>query len=384
VTLVDAVEKVTPALAVQAAACNDAGRLADESWSLLHECGILRSLQPARFGGGEESFVDFVEAVRLLSTAAPAAGWVAGVIGVHPWQLALFDERTQQEMWANDPSRMHSSSYNPTGRATPVDGGYEVSGRWSFSSGSDHCSAVNLGAAVPSERGGRELRSLILFDDQYVIEDKWDVAGLRGTGSKDIVVESAFVPTYRTQSHLDYALGEPLPGWQLNSSPLYRLPWSVVFNIALAASVVGAARGYVEVWIAEAGDRRLPGAVALADDPLTQRRLAEADYALTTAELRLRSTAAELAERAHADDTPTMDERGRYRWSINRACEMVSQQVSELHRAASGRVIFRDHPLHGWFNDVQSGMGHTFLLSDPVARAVGGQLLGTSNPEMIL
>jgi len=124
--------------------------------------------------------------------------------------------------------------------------------------------------------------------------------------------------------------------------------------------------------------------VALADDPLTQRRLAEADYALTTAELRLRSTAAELAERAHADDTPTMDERGRYRWSINRACEMVSQQVSELHRAASGRVIFRDHPLHGWFNDVQSGMGHTFLLSDPVARAVGGQLLGTSNPEMIL
>ena len=86
-----------------------------------------------------------------LSRANPSAGWVAGVIGVHPWQLALFDERAQEAMWADDPATMHSSSYNPTGKAEKVDGGYRVSGRWSFSSGCDHCHGVNLGAIV---RGG--------------------------------------------------------------------------------------------------------------------------------------------------------------------------------------------------------------------------------------
>jgi 3-hydroxy-9,10-secoandrosta-1,3,5(10)-triene-9,17-dione monooxygenase len=311
---------------------------------------------------------------------------VAGVIGVHPWQLALFHDEAQQEMWADDPTRMHSSSYNPTGKAERVDGGYKVWGRWSFSSGCDHCEGVNLGAVVPDpEATIPDFRSFLLHVDQYRIEDNWHVAGLRGTGSKDIVVEETFVPEHRTQSHVDYAMGQPLPGQDVNPGPLYRLPWSVVFNMALAASVFGSARGFVDAWIAENASRSLPvGGGRLADDPISQRRLAEATWAVEAAIGRMRADAVELWDMAEASHVATMAERGHFRWNLNRGCELVGNAVGELFRAASGRSIFLDHPLQSRFQDVQGALGHAFLVADPLAKAVGGSLLGASKPEVVL
>lgn len=386
-TLTDQVRQVQDELVREAADSDAQGRLTDRSWELLQECGILRALQPRRFGGAEAPLPEFIDAVIELSAAAPSAGWVAAVIGVHPWQLALFPDQAQQEMWAPDPARMHSSSYNPTGRAVPVDGGHRVSGRWSFSTGCEHCRGVNLGAIVTSEEpadGAPDYRSFLLHPDQYVIEPNWDVAGLRGTGSHDIVVEDAFVPDHRSQSHLDYAQGAPLPGWQVNPGPLYRLPWSVVFNTTLAASILGSARGYVDLWTAQTAERRIPPGIALADDPLTQRRLAEAIWILDAALAMLRADTRELTARAEAHDPVTMAERGHYRWNANRGCELVHDAVVALHRSATGRTIFRDHPLHRRFQDLQGGLGHAFLVADPLARAVGGERLATTTPEMVL
>ena len=165
-SLVTIAEQLGPELAAARAEGDEARRLPDAVWKALLESGILRSLQPARWGGGEVHLLEFVDAVMALSRANPSAGWVAGVIGVHPWQLALFDERAQEAMWGDDPATMHSSSYNPTGKAEKVDGGYRVSGRWSFSSGCDHCHGVNLGAIV---RGGEvpDFRSFLLLPGQY-------------------------------------------------------------------------------------------------------------------------------------------------------------------------------------------------------------------------
>ncbi len=245
--LIDTVRALEPALAAGIVEGEQLRRLPDGVWQQLLDGGILRSLQPARWGGGEVAYLEFFDAVREIARINPSAGWIAGVIGVHPWQLALFDERAQDEMWSSEPWTMHSSSYNPTGKAEQVDGGYRVYGRWSFSSGCDFCPAVNLGAVVPRGEGlPPDFRSFLLHRDQYRIEDNWHVAGLKATGSNDIVVEDAFVPTYRTQSHLDYAIGAPLPGQVKNDVALYRLPWSVIFNGVLAAAVLGMARGFID------------------------------------------------------------------------------------------------------------------------------------------
>ena len=101
--LVEEAKRVAPELAAAAAEGDELRRLPDSSWKLLQEGGFLRALQPARFGGGEVTLLEFVDAVVELATASPSAGWVAGVIGVHPWQLALFPDEAQQEMWGGGP-----------------------------------------------------------------------------------------------------------------------------------------------------------------------------------------------------------------------------------------------------------------------------------------
>lgn len=381
--LLDIVREIEPVLVTGIEEGERERRLPDSVWKALLDSGILRALQPARWGGGEVPFLEFFDAVRELARINSSAGWIAGVIGVHPWQLALFDDRAQEEMWAADPARMHSSSYNPTGKAEAVDGGYRVSGRWSFSSGCDHCSAVNLGAVVKKADGAGDYRSFVLEGDQYRIEDNWHVAGLKGTGSKDIVVEAAFVPPYRTQSHMDYAAGAALPGQVKNSGALYRQPWSVVFNAVLAASVLGMARGFIDAWADECKGR-VAGGGRLADDPLSQRRLAEATWDLEAATAIVRADLTTLAAMAERGETPTMAIRGQMRWNMNRGCERVAEAVGKLFRAASGRSIFLDHPLQRRYQDFQAGMGHAFLVADPLARAVGGEWLGTSKPEMVL
>ena len=382
-SLVIEAARVAPELAAARAEGDELRRLPDAVWQRLLEGGFLRSLQPERWGGGEVELLEFLDAIMTLSAANPSAGWVAGVIGVHPWQLALFDDRAQEDQWGEDPARLHSSSYNPTGRAERVGGGYKVWGRWSFSSGCDNCRGVNVGAIVPGSEIP-EFRSFLLAPDQYRIEDTWHVAGLKGTGSKDIVVDEVVVPDYRTQSHIDYAVGAPLPGQVHNDGPLYRLPWSVVFNMALAASILGSARGFVELWVAETRDRFVAGSGRLADDPLTQRRLADTLWDLDAATTVLRADVQSMWEMAQARQTPTMEERARWRWNTNRGCERVAGACADLFRAASGRTVFLDHPLQARFADLQAGLGHAFLVPDPLAKAVGGHQLGTTKPELVL
>ena len=387
-SLVDEAKRLAPAFAASAADDDQLRHLSDKTWRHLIDGGFVRALQPARWGGGEVHFVEFIDATAEISRASPSAGWVAGVIGVHPWQLALFPDAAQREMWGDDPTTMHSSSYNPTGKAEMVPGGYRVSGRWSFSSGCDLCQAVNLGANAGLRELGPasvpDFRSFVLYRDQYRIDDTWHVAGLNGTGSKDIVVDDAFVPAHRSQSHLDYAMNLPLPGQELNAGPLYRMPWSVVFNMALAASVLGSARGFIDTWIEQTRSRKLTQGLRAADDSLTQQRLAEATWYLDAATTKLRADALELWQMAQAHESASMQLRAQIRWNMNRGCELVGNAIVELFRAASGRSIFLDHPLQRRFQDMQGALGHAFLVPDPLARAVGGAVLGATKPEFVL
>src|SRR5687768_9854900 len=133
--LADKARAAAPTLVAADAASCEQGKLTDEAVAALRSTGVLRALQPARWGGGETSIAEYAEAVIEIGRHSASAGWVASVVGVHPWQIALFPEETQKEIWGADPDRPIASSYTPTGTIEKVDGGYRVSGRWSFSSG---------------------------------------------------------------------------------------------------------------------------------------------------------------------------------------------------------------------------------------------------------
>ena len=145
------IEDAGSILAEFSAAGDQLGRLSDQTAKELRASGVVRLLQPADFGGYEADPRDFLNAVMDIGNWCPSAGWVAGVVGVHPWELAFNDRRLQEEVWGADPDTWVASPYAPSGTATPTDGGYILNGRWKFSSGTDLCDWVVLGAAVAGD-----------------------------------------------------------------------------------------------------------------------------------------------------------------------------------------------------------------------------------------
>ena len=380
--LLDKVRAAGPTLAASDAVSSAEGRLSDEAVAALSETGIFRALQPARWGGGEAALEEYAEAIIEIGRHSASAGWVSSVVGVHPWQIALFPEQTQAEIWGADPDRRIASSYTPTGRIEKVAGGYRVSGRWSFSSGIGISSGVILGGiAGTREIDGVEhpdFTAVILDESDYRVEHAWNVAGLRGTGSNDVVVDDVFVPEHRGQSHVHYThgLGTPLPGQELNDGPLYRTPWAVTFNLIIAAGALGACLGFYDQWVTETRARRTNYGQLLREEPVVQDHLAEAAWQLDAAVLKVRRTASELMEHAERGEIPSPEQRAFWRWDVARSANAAVDTVQALMRVSSGRSAFVDHPLQTRFQDAIAAGSHAFLFDDPLAKAWGGRHLG--------
>ena len=112
--VLDAVAELLPVLRERAQETEDLRRIPDENVKGLQDTGFFRLLQPRRYAGLEASPVDFYRGVRMIAGACGSTGWVSSVLGVHPWQLGLYDDRAQREVWADDPATLISSSWPMT------------------------------------------------------------------------------------------------------------------------------------------------------------------------------------------------------------------------------------------------------------------------------
>ncbi|MBU1801045.1 MAG: acyl-CoA dehydrogenase family protein, partial [Actinobacteria bacterium] len=242
-TVLDGVRDVLPTLRERADETERLRVVPEASIKELEETGFFKLLQPKRFDGLEADPVDFYTAVRDIAGACGSTGWVSSVVGVHPWQVALFADEAQQAVWGEDTKTRLSSSYAPTGKATVTDGGYQLSGRWSFSSGCDHCSWVLLGGLVFNADGQVvDFKTFMVPRDKYEIVDVWHMVGLAGTGSNDIVVDDVFIPEAFTLS-----MGETGqcrgPGQEQNTAELYKLPFHSIFTGTITTPIIGLAMG---------------------------------------------------------------------------------------------------------------------------------------------
>ncbi len=194
-----------PALRERTAHAEQLRRLPDETFADFQEAGLFRALQPKRYSGYELDPGVFYQAVMEVGAVCGSSAWILGVIGVHNWHLAIFPPQAQEDVWGEDTSVQLSTSLAPTGTVQRVDGGFRLSGRWSFSSGCDFCQWAVLGGIVPAVEQGElpDARVFLVPRRDYLIDDNWHVMGLCATGSKDIVVDDAFVPEYRTHSYQD-------------------------------------------------------------------------------------------------------------------------------------------------------------------------------------
>ena len=384
--LVASAHALKPALAARARQADDLRRVPDETIADFRDAGFFRMLQPARWGGLEVDPRTFFEVQMTVASACPSSAWVLGVVAVHAWQLALFPLRAQEDVWAQDAATLISSSYAPTGKVTRVPGGYGISGRWSFSSGCDHCQWAFLGGLVPPEVEGKppEMRTFLVPRRDYRIDDNWHVVGLKGTGSKDIVVENAVVPEHRTHRLID-GFKRQSPGNEVNQAPLYRLPFGQIFVRSVSTSAIGAAQGAHDAFVEIAAKRVAAGdATKVAEDPATQVVCARASALIDEARLGLERNLAEMMSLVRENRDIGIDRRVRFRYDSSMAVVKSVEAIDLLFTASGGRAIFLGSPLLRYFLDVHAARAHYANNPEKPARNLGGVELGMKTTDFFL
>ncbi len=356
----DRVRSLLPALRERAPYAEQLRRLPDETFSEFQEAGLFRALQPKRYGGYELDPGILYQAVMEVGTVCGSSAWILGVIGVHNWHLAIFPAQAQEDVWGADTSLQLSTSLAPTGTVGRVDGGYRLQGRWSFSSGCDFCQWAVLGGIVPPGDSGQapDARVFLVPRRDYEIDDNWHVMGLCGTGSKDLVVNDAFVPEYRTHSYLD-AFHLRHPGTAVNDAPLYRLPFGIIFPNGIAAPAIGVALGALEAFRQQSRARvNLRDQSRLVEDPFIQYRLAEAAAEVSAAHDRLLGNFAEMMRLVRFGEEIPLSARARYRWDAGKAIDWSVRAVDRLFEASGGRGIFLNNPIQRAWRDVHAMRAH--------------------------
>ncbi len=326
----------------------------------LEETGFFRLLQPRRFDGFESSPIDFYTAVRDIASACGSTGWVSSVVGVHPWQVALFADEAQQAVWGEDTNTRLSSSYAPTGKATIADGGYTLSGKWSFSSGCDHCTWVLLGGLVFNDEGNVvDFKTFMVPRKDYTIVDVWNVVGLRGTGSNDIVVDDVFIPEAFTLS-----MGETGqcrgPGQEQNTSDLYKLPFHSVFTGTITTPIIGMAMGayaeHVEMQQKRSRAAYLGEKASL--DPFAAVRIARASSEIDAAWALLTNNIREEMDHVARGEKIPLGLRLKVRRDQVIGSQRAIDAIDELFEASGGRALAEGTYLQRAWRDAHAGRVH--------------------------
>jgi 3-hydroxy-9,10-secoandrosta-1,3,5(10)-triene-9,17-dione monooxygenase len=355
-----AVEELLPGLRSRAAEAESLRKVPSASVKELQAAGVLRLLQPRRFGGHEAHPTVFYAAIKRIASACGSTGWVASVLGVHPWHLALFADAAQQDVWADDLDTVISSSYAPVGRATPTEGGFRFTGRWSFSSGCDHATWCLLGGLVIGPEGRPvDFRTFLLPLGDYAIDDVWDTIGLRGTGSNDIVVQDVFVPEHRTLSFQN-TLRCVCPGQELNDGPLFRLPYGSIHPYAITAPLIGMAAGAYESYVGYTRERIRASYVGekAAEDGFAQVRVAEAACEIDAAWLQLERNLSEEFELAERGQPIGLELRLRARRDQVCGSARVISAIDKLFESAGGKAINMSTPISRFWRDAHAARAH--------------------------
>lgn len=344
--LIEKARALVPILRERAHEAEDNGHIHDETMAAIVDAGLLRVLQSKDYGGFELSPEVFYEIQSIIAEGDMSAAWLYGVLGVHPWQIALFEKAAQDEIYGENGSKADTivaSTYMPTGLATPTEGGFNLSGKWGFSSGSKHAEWIILGCVVPKAEdappGPPDMRNVIIHKDDYTIVDNWDVLGLKGTGSNDIVAKDAFIPSHRV-----FQVGVPAghyPGNSLNDAALFKVNFGQIFPRAVAYSAVGALQSVIDAAQEYASKVSPNTGAARGDLPEVQTAFARAVNEVETQKLVMRATVAEWMEYAEKSEELPLERRSYRRYQQAQIVDKCLEAAVDLFKQLGGDAVRR-------------------------------------------
>jgi alkylation response protein AidB-like acyl-CoA dehydrogenase len=374
---IERAEALLPLLRQHAARDDESRCVHPDVIAAMKQAGLLRILQPRRLGGAALDLRTVHRVVRTLATAAPSASWVLMVLVGHNWVLGMFDERVQDEIAADDPETAIAGSLAPTGRAVRVDGGWRVSGRCPFASGTDHARWNMMAFKVAGDDPGLPPAIHVLAPARdYAVNDNWFALGLRGTGSKELVVDDLFVPEYRAMP-TPVLFGGLSPWGRRHPTWLHMIPIRPGFAYQLSAHLLGMARRFLAEFVAitRVRDDKHTGA-RKADSPGLQFRVAESELDLRAAETILERTAdsfdALIRERRLATTEEVVD----LRYSVAYAVQCCRRATERLFAAAGANATYDSSPLQALFRDLTVASHHATIDYDANAEEFGRVRLG--------
>ena len=326
-----------------------------ESIDELVAAGMARMLVPREFGGDDLTQRTMVLATMEAARGCPSTGWCASLLAHVPHQAAYFPEEAQRSIWANGPDARIAGSTRPTARVDVVPGGYRLTGRHGFASGVDHADWVFVGGIVPGD-GIPDWRFFLLERGQYQIDDTWHTAGMRGTGSKTIVVDDVFVPQAHTMRQSDCREGTA-PGCLVNADPKYRLPWNAFSGLGFSATAVGAVRGAYEDFRTAAATKRDVTGSPVAQSQHLQIAVGEAAARLDAAETLL----LRLADRADSKTEWTLADRAQVMGSSRLAASLALEVMDAIVSLAGTSAFDAASPVQRAWRDVHFVAAHVAL-----------------------
>ena len=369
--LMQAVEEVRPVLEANAKQGEETSTLPRSSADALYESGLFRLKLPHVLGGAEADLVTQLDVLEAVSQIEPAAGWclMIGAASLGGVGAFLADDAIEEIFASGQPPRT-AGVFAPHGRATPTEGGYLLTGRWSFASGIRHSQWISASARVVTENPGYPAQIRATMRTSNVeIHDNWHVMGLRGTGSCDFSVKELFVPTSYAY---DVSLTEPLRG-----GPLYRLGRPAFVTNEHAAFALGVARKALDS-ILEVGQSKTRGYLSvnpLAQRPVFQRMLSECDLKLRAA----RALNVEILEHAWQvvceGRTPDPALQAEMRSCSTYTTDVAVDVVTQAFRFAGGAALFDSSILQRCLRDINAGAQHQ-MVSDAAYENHGQYMLG--------
>jgi alkylation response protein AidB-like acyl-CoA dehydrogenase len=368
--LLAAVGDLLPTIEAASAELGTARKLPDDLVARLADAGVLGMLLPKTLGGLEADPSLFIEVIEQLSYADGAVGWVAAIASATSGYLASrLPESVARSIWKNPQTVVCGNIAVPAGKATPVDGGYRVSGRWPFGSGSYHSEWLAGACTVQSEGvdgQAPEERVVVVPRRDCQLLDNWDVIGLRGTGSTDYVVDDVFVPA-------DHSIDRSAGAHQ--NGPLYRHRF---YLLGHAAHALGVARRALETF--EELARVKPMARmdrVLAGKPSAQSDIAQARALVAMANAYLREVVDELWSTVTSGASLTLEQQGRARLVIISSVRNAVRAVDLVYEAAGATSIYEASPLARCFRDIHVASQHAVVQTGGY-EVVGQTILGVT------
>jgi len=371
-------QALIPALRERAPAGEAARSMPRETAADLHRLGLLRTMQPKRWGGMEFDFVAYVDFPYELACGCASTGWNAANLLIHHWMLALYHERAQEEVWGADPDALIASGIAfPQGRARKVDGGFALSGRWNFSSCVDIAGWNMLACVVRDGERVIDHRMCLLPRADYEIVDDWKVLGMRSTGSMTVVANDVFVPEHRTLCAYEARGGDRFPGARGNPNPVYRVPLSTLGGHGIGGVAVGNAQAALELTV-DAVKERSTSYVGLRmrDLQTVQLRVGAAGARIDAARRILRDDCVEAMEIARRNVVADPERKLRFKRNLAFAASLCTEAVDMLHAMAGANGIYDSYPIQRIFRDAHALAGHISFNADAQFSTWGLAALG--------